>query len=212
MQLTLHPARQACVHGWSTSKRWVLGGPCVCVWQAAQLSDAELCACVLLLPCLHVQASAIDHACALQEEAEWHALLQKVELLDQQQLALAPGGAVEAAAAADGAAAVAPPAGGSSSPAAAEQQRPSGGSSDGEESELVALAQLHAGVHRHLAMQVEGVCKLVGDVEEMVERANRSAAAVQVRCRRRGGVGWCKAAVRMQVKHAGSQLACCCLR
>lgn len=56
----------------------------------------------------------------------------------------------------------------------------SGAAAAPEAAELAVLERVHAGVHRQLAMQVEGVCKLVGDVEELVERANRSAAAVQV--------------------------------
>jgi hypothetical protein len=115
----------------------------------------------------------------LQEEEEWQALLAKVEQLDQQQLTAAgaaPGGghagsiaAAATAADADSAAA------GEGAVEAAEEEQPCG---DG--GELAALQRVHGDLHRHLAMQVEGVCKLVGDVEEMVERANSSAQAVQV--------------------------------
>lgn len=41
-------------------------------------------------------------------------------------------------------------------------------------------------LHPAWRLQVEGVCKLVGDVEELVERASRAAAAVQV-----GAACWC---------------------
>ena len=101
----------------------------------------------------------------LQEEQEWQALLDKVEHLDQQQLAVVAG----AGAAPSGEA-----------PIAALEAEAGLVAGHPAVDELAALARLHAGVHRRLAMQVEGVCKLVGDVEEMVERANRGAQAVQV--------------------------------
>ncbi|KAL4452643.1 hypothetical protein ABPG75_008305 [Micractinium tetrahymenae] len=124
-----------------------------------------------------------------KEEAEWHALLYKVHELDQQQLMPA---ADEAAAGSSGEAAAgeaaAPDEAGLSSVASepgmygqlADQAAQRSSSEEQEaEAALAALEAVHVGVHRHLAMQVEGVCKLVGDVEELVERASRAAAAVQ---------------------------------
>jgi hypothetical protein len=132
----------------------------------------------------------------VQEEQQWGALLQQVQQLDQHQLTAAaatptqqPAGdggpaataatsaaadVIDAAAGSEGldaAAAVAAAGAGAGVQAEAELE-------GGEE--LAALERLHAGLHCHLSMQVEGVCKLVGDVEEMVGRANRSAQAVQV--------------------------------
>ena len=112
----------------------------------------------------------------LQEEEEWQALLAEVEQLDQQQLTAA-GAAPEGKHAGSGAAAAADADTAAAGEGAAEaEEQPCG---DG--GELAALQQVHGDLHRHLAMQVEGVCKLVGDVEEMVERANSSAQAMQVR-------------------------------
>jgi len=41
------------------------------------------------------------------------------------------------------------------------------------------LRQLQADVHRELALQVEGLCMLVGDVEELADAADQSAHAMQ---------------------------------
>ncbi|KAL4439014.1 hypothetical protein ABPG77_006951 [Micractinium sp. CCAP 211/92] len=125
-----------------------------------------------------------------KEEAEWHSLLQKVQELDQQQLMPVPeepaAGSSGGEAAAGGAEA---PGDGALSSAASEPgvhgqpadqaARHISSGEDEEDAALAALEAVHAGIHRHLAMQVEGVCKLVGDVEELVERASRAAAAVQ---------------------------------
>lgn len=93
---------------------------------------------------------------APQEEAEWGALLSKVEALD-----VNPGGA-----AAEG---------------AAEEDEGDGGAAAPPSAEVAALRRLQRDVHRRLALQVDGVCLLVGDVEELVERANREAGEMQAR-------------------------------
>ena len=132
---------------------------------------------------------ALDRCLAgwLQEEEEWQALLAKVEQLDQQQLTAA-GAAPAGKHAGSGAAAAADADTAAAGEGAAEaEEQPCG---DG--GELAALQRVHGDLHRHLAMQVEGVCKLVGDVEEMVERANSSAQAMQVRA-----CGWQGAAARL---------------
>ena len=92
--------------------------------------------------------------CWPQEEEEWHALLVQMHELDRQELLAPTPGAVPTT----------PP-------------------RELEGNELAALAQLRADLHRHLTVQVEGVCKVVGDVEELVERANCDAQAAQVRRR-----------------------------
>jgi hypothetical protein len=87
-----------------------------------------------------------------REEAEWQALLAKVDDLDV------------------------------SDPDGDQQQREGGGAAAAEaeepHGEVTALRKLRKDVHRRLAIQVEGVCMLVGDVAELVDRANRSAKAV----------------------------------
>lgn len=135
--------------------------------------------------------------CHVQEEQQWGALLQQVQQLDQHQLTAAAAtptqqpagdGGPDPTAATSAAAGVIDAAAGSEGPDAAAAAAAAGAGAgvqaeaelEGGE-ELAALERLHAGLHCHLAMQVEGVCKLVGDVEEMVGRANRSAQAVQVR-------------------------------
>lgn len=77
--------------------------------------------------------------------------MEKVAQLDRQQLVAADADAADAAAAA-----------GAAEPGPQQQQQ-------GEEQqaqqevpeEVAALERLHKDVHRHLVMQVEGVCKLV---------------------------------------------------
>ena len=75
--------------------------------------------------------------------------MEKVAQLDRQQLVAADAEGADPAAA-----------GGAAEPGPQQQQQ------QGEEQqevpeEVAALARLHKDVHRHLAMQVEGVCKLV---------------------------------------------------
>eukprot|EP00887_Chlorella_sp_A99_P004054 scaffold11.g4054.t1 len=110
---------------------------------------------------------------ATPEEAEWQALLGKAERLPELEAG------AEAAAAAD--------------QQQRQQQQEDGSAGDPRPPEAVVLEQLHRDAHRRLAMQagrgggraasaarpVEGVCMLVGDVEELVERASRNAQAVQ---------------------------------
>ena len=101
-----------------------------------------------------------------REEAEWQALLLKAEELDSQL-------AAECTSAGGGAAAV-----------------PQDCSAPDS---LLGLERSQRELHRRLAMQVEGLCKLVGDVEELVDGANRSAQATQVRARlpsRRAHLRW----------------------
>lgn len=87
----------------------------------------------------------------MQEEAEWQALLAKVEALD--------GNAQPAEEQAE----------------ASPEEQPAAAPS----AEVAALRQLQQEVHRSLTLQVDGVCLLVGDVEELVVRANHSAQAMQ---------------------------------
>lgn len=105
-----------------------------------------------------------------QEEADWHALLQKVEALDQQALAgqqhQEAGAAAGCAAASDAAAAAAAAGGEAAAPTAEEAGLSSVATEPGsygatpaaatpaDDGELAALAAATAGVHRRLAMQV----------------------------------------------------------
>ncbi|KAI3432571.1 hypothetical protein D9Q98_004120 [Chlorella vulgaris] len=130
-----------------------------------------------------------------KEEQQWGALLQQVQQLDQHQLTAAAatptqqpagdGGPAATAATSAAADVIAAAAGSEGLDAAAAVAAAGAGAGVQAEAELeggeelAALERLHAGLHCHLSMQVEGVCKLVGDVEEMVGRANRSAQAVQ---------------------------------
>lgn len=84
-------------------------------------------------------------AAPLQEEAQWHSLVEKVAQLDRQQLVAADANAADPAAAAGDAA----------EPGAQQQEQRE------VPEEVAALERLHKDVHRHLVMQVEGVCKLV---------------------------------------------------
>ena len=93
-----------------------------------------------------------------REEAEWQELLHKAEQLDAQLAAGAEAG--DPSSACKGAV-----------DAAAQQQLPEG---------LDALERTQRDLHRQLALQVDGLCKLVGDVEELMDCANRSAQTTQV--------------------------------
>ncbi|GAB4818836.1 hypothetical protein N2152v2_005882 [Parachlorella kessleri] len=53
------------------------------------------------------------------------------------------------------------------------------GSEAAEPADIAELKKMHEDLHRHLTIQAEGLCKLVGDVEELVDRANRTAHTLQ---------------------------------
>ena len=46
--------------------------------------------------------------------------------------------------------------------------------------EIAALKALREDVHRQITMQVDGVCTLVGNIEDLIERANQTAQDAQV--------------------------------
>lgn len=136
---------------------------CVAELEDEELAEAAMPAWRLPLrmwpPSMHRSSP-----CCLQEEAEWHSLLQKVQELDQQQLTLtpddpAPGSGDEAAAGgaaarseADLSSAATEP-GVYGQPADHAAQRSSSEEQEGDAA-LAALEAAHAGIHRHLAMQV----------------------------------------------------------
>lgn len=87
----------------------------------------------------------------IQEEREWHELLAKVEELDIE----------DAAVAEDESASV-----GAVEKYAAE--------------EIAALRALRQDVHRKVTMQVDGVCMLVGNIEDLIDRAHQTAQEVHM--------------------------------
>jgi hypothetical protein len=87
----------------------------------------------------------------LQEEQDWHDLLAKVEELDI----------------------------GEVSPEAEDGDLATTGDKYAQE-ELAALRALNKDVHRKITMQVDGVCTLVGNIEDLIDRANATAQEVHV--------------------------------
>lgn len=86
-----------------------------------------------------------------KEEQEWHDLLAKVEDLDI----------------------------GEVSPEAEDEEIAAVGDKYAPE-ELAALRALNRDVHRKITMQVDGVCILVGNIEDLIDRANATAQEVHV--------------------------------
>ena len=46
--------------------------------------------------------------------------------------------------------------------------------------EIAAVRALEQDIHRKITMQVDGVCTLVGNIEDLIDRANQTAQEVHV--------------------------------
>lgn len=86
-----------------------------------------------------------------KEESEWHDLLSKVEELDLGTSALED-----------------------------QEGGQEGASVEYAREEIAALRALQHDVHRQMTAQVDGVCMLVGNIEDLIDRANRTAQEVQI--------------------------------
>ena len=51
--------------------------------------------------------------------------------------------------------------------------------------EIAALKAIQQDVHRKITMQVDGVCTLVGNIEDLIDRANQTAQDVHVQHRKK---------------------------
>ena len=90
----------------------------------------------------------------IQEEEEWHELMAKVDQLDIEQEQIA-----------------------------ANEEDPSTSAAAEKHAgqEIAALRALNKDLHCKVTMQVDAVCKLVGNIEDLIDRANQTAQDVHVR-------------------------------